>query len=82
MGLCLLFLLGVNNEKIIEVHSTELAPVIDGVIEEVWDKADSAYNFLQIDPYEKEEPSERTVVYVLQDKENLYLAFQNTQPYF
>lgn len=71
-----MFLLSVNNDKIVEVHFTELAPIIDGFIEEVWETADSAYNFVQCEPYEKEYPTERTVVYVLQDKENLYFAFR------
>ncbi len=55
---------------------TDTAPRIDGVIEEVWQKADSAYDFVQFEPYEKTTPTEKTVVYVLQDKENLYFAFR------
>ncbi|MCK4422100.1 carbohydrate binding family 9 domain-containing protein [candidate division WOR-3 bacterium] len=76
MSLLLLFLLSANNDKVVEVHFTEVAPVIDGVIEEVWETADSATNFVQFSPYEKESPAEKTVVYVLQDKENLYFAFR------
>ncbi len=65
---------GIN--KAVEVRYTEVAPVIDGVIEQVWQTADSAYNFVQFVPYEKAPPTEKTVVYVLQDKENLYFAFR------
>jgi hypothetical protein len=63
-------------EKTIVVHFTERAPAIDGHIEEVWAQADSAYDFIQHYPYENETPSEKTVVYVLQDHDNLYFAFR------
>jgi hypothetical protein len=76
MSLFFLLLFGVNNDKVVEVRFTEIAPRIDGVIEEVWGQADSVYDFIQFEPYEKTEPTERTTVYVLQDKENLYLAFR------
>ncbi|TET59497.1 MAG: hypothetical protein E3J47_08500 [Candidatus Stahlbacteria bacterium] len=76
MNILLLFLLTINNDKVVEVRFTETAPRIDGVIEEVWQAADSAYDFVQFEPYEKTEPTEKTVVYVLQDKENLYFAFR------
>jgi hypothetical protein len=72
----LLFLLTINSDKTVEVRYTDTAPRIDGVIEEIWQAADSAYDFVQFEPYEKTEPTEKTVVYVLQDKENLYFAFR------
>ncbi len=76
MSLLFLFLLSINNDKIVKVRFTDNPPIIDGFIEELWDKTDSAYNFVQLIPYEKEPASERTVVYVLQDRENLYFAFR------
>ncbi len=76
MSLLLLFLLSVNNDKVVEIRPVEKAPVIDGILEEVWNIADSATNFIQILPYEKQSPSEKTVVYILQDEENLYVAFR------
>ena len=76
MNFLLLFLLTIDSDKIVEVRYTDTAPRIDGVIEEVWQAADSAYDFVQFEPYEKTEPTEKTVVYVLQDKENLYFAFR------
>jgi hypothetical protein len=72
----LLIFLTANNEKTVEVRFTDVSPKIDGVIEDVWLQADSAYDFVQYIPYEKTEPSEKTVVYVLQDKNNLYFAFR------
>jgi hypothetical protein len=76
MGLLIFFLVAVKIDKIVDVRFVEYAPVVDGVIEEVWQIADSAYNFSQVTPYEKEQPNEKTVVYALQDKENLYIAFR------
>jgi hypothetical protein len=64
-----------NDEKSLEVRFTDNAPVIDGVMDEVWQQADSAYDFVQHSPYEKEQPTEKTVVYALQDEGNLYFAF-------
>ena len=46
-----------SSEKAVEVRFTEIAPKIDGVIEEVWQKADSAYNFVHHIPYENTEPA-------------------------
>ncbi|MEA3432823.1 MAG: DUF5916 domain-containing protein [candidate division WOR-3 bacterium] len=76
MGFLLLFFLLVSSEKVVEVRWTDTAPRIDGIIEDIWQSADSAYGFIQHSPYEKELPTEKTVVYVLQDKDNLYVAFR------
>jgi hypothetical protein len=72
----LLLLLLDSDRKSIEVRYTEIPLTIDGFIEETWLQADSAYDFVQFIPYEKSAPSEKTVVYVLQDKDNLYVAFR------
>ena len=71
-----LFALVSNERKSIEVRFTEQAPDIDGIIEDVWQISDSAYDFVQFTPYEKVKPTERTVVFALQDNENLYFAFR------
>ncbi len=76
MWILAFFLLAVEENKIVEVHFIEQAPRIDGVIEDIWQTADSAYNFVQFEPYEKTPATERTVVYVLQDENNLYFAFR------
>ena len=67
--------MALNSGKVLEVRLVDEAPVIDGVLEEVWNIADSATNFIQILPYERQSPSEKTVVYLLQDEDNLYVAF-------
>lgn len=72
----LLVLAFFTQAKSMEVRYTDVAPRIDGVLDEVWQQADSAYGFVQFSPYEQQTPSEQTVVYALQDKENLYFAFR------
>jgi hypothetical protein len=76
MHFLLLFTLITNNQKSIEIRFTETAPRIDGQIEEIWLQADSVSDFIQSYPDEATEPTERTVVYVLQDNNNLYVAFR------
>ncbi len=75
MGL-LLFVLTISSSKSLEVRFCEVAPVVDGYIEEFWQNADSTYEFVQTYPYEKEKPTDNTVVYLLQDKNNLFVAFR------
>jgi hypothetical protein len=65
-----------TGRKSVTIRFTETAPDIDGFIEDVWEQADSAYDFIQFVPYEGAEPAERTAAYVLQDDENLYVAFR------
>ena len=76
MQYLLVLILIFAERKSVEVRYTEVAPQIDGFIEETWMAADSAYDFVQFMPYEKTAPSERTVVYLLQDDDNLYIAFR------
>jgi hypothetical protein len=63
-------------EKSISIKRTTATPEIDGVIEEIWQQADSVSDFVQNRPYENAQPSERTVAYLMQDDENLYVAFR------
>lgn len=76
MTFILLLVWAANGPKQAEVRDTDIAPRIDGVIEDVWLTADSAYDFVQHYPTEKVPASERTVVYLLQDRDNLYVAFR------
>ena len=76
MHFLLLFTLITNNQKSIAVRFTETPPRIDGQIEDIWNQADSVSDFIQSSPDEATEPTERTVVYVLQDNNNLYVAFR------
>jgi hypothetical protein len=76
MPVLFVVLLLMQSDKSVEVRFTETAPRIDGFIEDIWLQADSAYDFIQHSPYEDAEPEQKTSVYVLQDKENLYIAFR------
>jgi hypothetical protein len=76
VGLLFFLLIAVNSDKVVEIRFVEKAPIIDGIIEEIWDIADSATNFIQVLPYEKQPPSEKTVVYLMQDSDNLYVSFR------
>lgn len=72
----LLIILAMNGGKELQIRYTETPPSIDGIIENVWQKADSATGFTQIRPYEGKQASEKTAVLALQDDENLYFAFR------
>ncbi|MBN2621434.1 carbohydrate binding family 9 domain-containing protein [candidate division WOR-3 bacterium] len=69
-------LLLISSSKVINVYPTDIAPQIDGMIEDLWLQADSAYDFIQYEPYENTDPQQPTAVYVLQDDDNLYIAFR------
>lgn len=75
MSSLLFIFLTLLSGKSVEAHFTENPPKIDGILEEVWQQADSAHNFIQHWPYERKNPTDRTIVYLLQDEENLYVAF-------
>lgn len=79
MSLLLLCLI-ITSEKVVELHYTEVAPHIDGSIEEVWQQADSAYDFMQYQPNDGVPTNEPTVAYFLADDENLYIAIRCYTP--
>jgi len=72
----LLIVLLSAGEKVVEVRHTSVAPKIDGIMEDTWFAADSAGEFIQARPYEKSSPTEQTVVHLLQDESDLYIAFK------
>jgi len=72
----LLFGLLIAEGLTIEARYTAMAPEIDGILEEIWENADSSSHFIQMAPDEGKPASEKTVVYLLYDDENLYVAFR------
>ncbi len=62
--------------KTVNVTTVATPPRIDGRIEEVWSQADSSDDFVQSWPDDGGAASERTVVRLLQDDGNLYVAFR------
>jgi len=63
--------------RAVRIDSSE-APVIDGDLSDpVWAKAAIVDNFTQRQPNPYEPPTERTVVRILYDENNLYFSFYN-----
>ena len=53
-------------------------PIIDGVLEDLsWDFATPIDDFLQIEPVEFSQPSEKTIIKILFDDNALYISFNN-----
>jgi len=62
-------------EKTVRIQRAAEAPVIDGVLnEEVWQRAPVIDDLHQVSPVEFAEPSQRTEVYVLYDRDALYIG--------
>ena len=76
MYLILALLVAAAPAKTLTVNRATTPPRLDGVIEDAWLAADSVEDFVQYMPDEGATPSERTVVYVMQDDANLYVAFR------
>src|SRR5512135_2952992 len=76
MHLILVLFVAAGPVKTIHAGRATRPPHLDGVIEDVWLAADSADDFVQYVPDEGAAPTERTVVYVMQDDANLYVAFR------
>ncbi len=60
--------------KTLEMVRTDTPPVIDGVMDEIWSTGALLDDLHQTDPIEYAEPSERTVVRILYDKDFLYFS--------
>jgi hypothetical protein len=65
-----------DSDRVIEARLVALAPKIDGVLDEVWQTADSACSFTQLTPDYDSASAEQTTAYVLYDNRNLYVAFR------
>ncbi len=64
-----------GESKTLEITRAVVSPQIDGVLDdEVWSQAASFDDLHQFLPIDHGEPSERTIVYVTFDDDNLYVA--------
>ena len=63
-----------GRNKILEMVKTDTPPVIDGVMDEIWSSGALIDDLHQLNPTEYAEPSGRTVVRVLYDKDALYVS--------
>lgn len=71
----------VGNEKNVRIQRTNAAPVIDGVLnEEMWLRAPVVDDFHQVNPIEFSEPSQRTEVYLLYDRDTLFIGARLYDP--
>ena len=62
-------------EKTVRIQRTVEPPTIDGDLsEELWVRAPPVADFHQVTPVEGDAPSERTEVYVLYDRDALYIG--------
>jgi hypothetical protein len=71
------------DEKAVRIQRTNAAPLIDGVLdEEMWLRAPIVDDFHQVNPVEYSEPSERTEVYLLYDRDTLFIGARlfDTEP--
>ncbi len=64
-----------TSPKSIVASNVTLPPVIDGILNEhAWQNAVPVSNFIQYDPLEGEEPTEKTLVKVVYDNDALYFG--------
>lgn len=66
----------------ISIRKTDTPIIIDGIIDEIWSSADSAYNFKQFFPMDTSLANSQTVAKVLYDEQNIYVLaiMQNLSP--
>ena len=58
----------------IKAVKTNIKPVIDGILEDVWESASKFNDFKQIEPEILADATVRTEAYFLYDEENFYMA--------
>ncbi|MCJ7812497.1 carbohydrate binding family 9 domain-containing protein, partial [bacterium] len=61
-----------DNQKFLSLVKVSQAPIVDGIIDPVWNHVDSVNDFIQHHPYHGAEPSHRTVVRILTTNDALY----------
>jgi hypothetical protein len=71
----LVWVLPADSCRSIDAHFTTTPPKTDGILEEVWQTADSACAFTQLTPDFDSRTTKSTTAYVLYDRHNLYVAF-------
>ena len=67
-----ILLIASNNEKILILKKAEAQIKIDGIIDDIWSKADSATNFFQLQPYTGKPISRKTYAKVITNETSLY----------
>ncbi len=82
LALSLLFFALGTKAQDITIKRTNTPIVIDGDIDEIWNTADSAYNFMQFFPMDTSLAESSTVAKILYDDQNIYVLgiMQNLNP--
>ena len=64
-----------QDQKRMAITRTDSPPTLDGVLDDAtWSQATAIDDFHQFDPVDHGEPTERTIVYLAYDEDNLYVA--------
>lgn len=67
----------IKGQKIIRAHHLETSPGIDGIFDhDIWQGADSAHMFVQMEPDPGSSATEETVAWFGYDSENIYVVFK------
>ncbi len=61
-----------NPDKVVVLRKADTTIAVDGIIEPVWNKADSTDGFFQATPYFGQKPSKKTVAKLLTTEDALY----------
>ena len=67
-------LIQTGQNKVLNMVKTTTPPIIDGVMDEVWNDAVLVEDLHQLEPIEYAVPSEKTVIKVLYDEDFLYVS--------
>ncbi|MBN4054064.1 carbohydrate binding family 9 domain-containing protein, partial [Haliea sp. AH-315-K21] len=69
------FVTQTSDSKIIEINKTNLAPILDGILDDpIWREARKITNFHQVQPVDHGEPTEISEFYITYDDNNFYMA--------
>jgi len=66
-----------NSEKKLLLKKTNTEVIIDGIIDPVWNSADSTSTFFQLSPYYAKEPSKQTISKILTTEDAIYCLMIN-----
>lgn len=66
----------VNQNKVLHLKKINQEITIDGVIDDIWSQADSVTDFVQYAPYNKTEPTQKTVAKVVSTDDAIYGLFK------
>ena len=63
-----------DQNKVLKMVKTATPPIIDGVMDEIWNDATVVEDLHQLEPIEYADPTEETIIKVLYDENFLYVS--------